>query len=131
MHRNTAFRWRHRFLSWIQQDRPSALHGITEADETYLLELHKGERHLNRQPRKRGGCATKRRISDEQVCILIARDRSKQTVDFVTGNEPISKIVLETHLKPILDQDALLVSDGNSTYGAFCKAEMYLMKSLI
>ena len=123
VHRNTTFRWRHRFLSWIQQDRPSALHGITEADETYLLESHKGEHNLNRQPRKRGGCATKRGISDEQVCILIARDRSKQTVDFVTGNGPINKIVLDIHLKPILDQDALLVSDGNPTYGAFCKAE--------
>jgi transposase-like protein len=123
VHRNTTFRWRHRFLSWIQQDRPSALHGITEADETYLLESHKGEHNLNRQPRKRGGTATKRGISDEQVCILIARDRSKQTVDFVTGNGPISKAILDTYLKPVLDQDALLVSDGNPTYGAFCKAE--------
>jgi len=37
VHRNTSFRWRHRFLNWITQDRPSTLHGITEADETYLL----------------------------------------------------------------------------------------------
>lgn len=123
VHRNTSFRWRHRFLSWIKQDRPSALHGITEADETYLLESHKGEHNLDRQPRKRGGCATKRGISNEQVCILVARDRSKQTVDFVTGNGPISKTVLDTYLKPVLDMDALLVSDGNPTYGAFCKAE--------
>jgi len=43
VHRNTTFRWRHRFVSWIQQNRPNALHGITEADETYLLESHKGE----------------------------------------------------------------------------------------
>ncbi len=123
VHRNTTFRWRHRFLSWIQQDHPCALHGITEVDETYLLESHKGEHNLSHLPRMRGGTATKRGISKEQVCILIARDRSKQTVDFVTGNGPISKVILDTYLKPVLDSDALLVSDGNSTYRAFCKAE--------
>ena len=123
VHRNTTFRWRHRFLAWIKQDRPTTLHGITEADETYLLESHKGSRKLDRKPRKRGGSASKRGISDEQVCILIARDRSKQTVDFVTGNGPITKAVLSDYLKPILDSDALLVSDSNPTYEAFCKAE--------
>ena len=44
VHRNTSFRWRHRFLKWAKDDRPTPLHGITEADETYLLEsalLHK------------------------------------------------------------------------------------------
>jgi len=42
MHRNMTFRWRH----WIQQNRPSALHGITEADETNLLESHIGEHNF-------------------------------------------------------------------------------------
>jgi len=123
VHRNTTFRWRHRFLEWIKQDRPTTLHGITEADETYLLESHKGSKNLERKPRKRGGSASKRGISNEQVCILIARDRSKQTVDFVTGNGAITKAILTTHLKPILDADALLVSDSNPTYDSFCHAE--------
>ena len=123
LHRNTAFRWRHRFLTWIKQDRSTALHGITEADETYILESHKGSRELGRQARKRGGSASKPGISDEQVCILIARDRSKQTLDFVTGNGPITKTILTAYLKPALDPDALLVSDSNPTYDAFCRAE--------
>ena len=89
----------------------------------YLLESHKGSRKLSRKPRKRGGSASKRGISDEQVCILIARDRSKQTVDFVTGNGAITKALLTEHLKPILDTDALLVSDSNPSYHAFCQAE--------
>jgi len=76
IHRNTSFRWRHRFLNWISQDRPAALHGITEADETYLLESDKGKRNLGRKARQRGGHASKRGISDEQVCVLVARDRS-------------------------------------------------------
>jgi len=30
------------------------LHGIVEFDETYFLESHKGERHLEHKPRKCG-----------------------------------------------------------------------------
>ncbi len=123
IHRNTSFRWRHRFLSWISQDRPPGLNGITEADETYLLESGKGKRNLGRAPRKRGGSATKRGISDEQICVLVARDRAGQTLDFVMGNGALTKDRLTAALKPKLATDALLVSDANPTYTAFCDAE--------
>ena len=67
VHKDTSFRWRHRFLSLPKHDRPQRLHGIAEADELYILESEKGARKLARPPRKRGGAATKRGISDEQV----------------------------------------------------------------
>jgi hypothetical protein len=101
-----------RFLEWITQDRPTTLNGITEADETYLLESEKGSRNLNRRARKRGGSATKRGVSSEQICVLVARDRSGQTVDFITGKGPLTKTRLSALLKPVLDSDALLVSDA-------------------
>ena len=123
IHRNTSFRWRHHFLNWISQDRPATLHGITEADEMYLLESNKGQQNLDRKARKRGGSACKRGISGEQICILVARDRSGQTLDFVTGNGPLTKALLTASLKSPLDTDALLVSDANPTYTAFCDAE--------
>jgi transposase-like protein len=123
VHRNTSFRWRHRFLEWISQDRPAKLHGITEADETYLLESDKGQRKLGRKARKRGGHATKRGISNEQVCVLVARDRSGQTLDFVAGKGPLTKARLADALKPAMDADILLVSDANPAYRAFCNAE--------
>lgn len=123
VHRTTSFRWRHRFLTWIKLDRPAVLQGITEADETYLLESSKGSRKLDRKPRKRGGRATKRGLSKQQVCILIARDRSGHTLDFLTGRGPVRKSQLDTHLKPVLDHDALLISDGNPAYKAFCQPE--------
>ena len=123
VHRNTSFRWRHRFLRWISQDRPAMLQGITEADETYVLESNKGQRNLGREPRKRGGSATKPGISDEQACVLVARDRAGQTLGFVTGNGPPTKARLTTALKSALAADALSVSDGNPAYTAFCDAE--------
>ena len=51
----TAFRWRHRFLAAPRQQTDTELTGIVEADETYFPESNKGQRQLNRKPRKRGG----------------------------------------------------------------------------
>jgi transposase-like protein len=85
---STSFRWRHRFLGLSKLDRAERLSGIAEADDMFVLESHKGSRTLTRPARKRGGKATKRGISNELVCILVARDRSGQTIDAVTGKGP-------------------------------------------
>jgi transposase-like protein len=119
--RNTSFRWRHRFLAWVKNDRPDRLHGIAEADEMYLLESEKGARHMKRAPRKRGGAASQRGTSKEQVCVLVARDRTGQTLNFVTGRGPVSKAQLHQCLRPALDSDVLLVSDSNAVYRYFAR----------
>jgi len=122
VHRNTAFRWRHRFLDRVKADRPECLNGIVEADEMFILESQKGSRKLDRPARKRGGVASRRGISRELDCILVARDRNKQTIDAVTGRGPVSKVQLERHLLPFLDKDVLLVTDANAAYRAFARA---------
>jgi len=121
VHRNTAFRWRHRFLAKVKDDRPQRLHGIAEADEMFLLESQKGSRSMSRPPRKRGGSAHRRGISRELDCILVARDRSGQTVDALTGRGAISAAQLEKHLLPMLDPQVLLVTDANAAYRAFSR----------
>lgn len=121
VHKSTSFRWRHRFLTLPKTDRPPTLHGIAEADEMYLLESEKGARNLNRPARHRGGAASKRGISDEQVCILVARDRTGKTLDFVTGKGPVTKAQLKRCLPPVLDKDVLLVSDANAAYRYFAR----------
>lgn len=119
IHKNTSFRWRHRFLSWAKNDRPVRLHGIAEADEAYLLESQKGARNLDRPARKRGEASKFRGTSSEQVCVLIARDRTGQTLDFITGRGPVSKRQLAHVLPPVLDDDILLVTDSNASYKYF------------
>ena len=121
VHRNTTFRWRHRFLSLAKTDRPHCLHGIAEADELYVLESQKGARQLTRPARRRGGHARKRGISNEQVCILVARDRTGQTLDFVTGKGALTKAQLHACLPPVIDKDVLLVTDGHAAYRAFAR----------
>ncbi len=119
VHRNTAFRWRHRFLDRVKQDLPQRLHGIVEADEMFILESQKGSRKLDRPARKRGGRAAKRGISSELDCILVARDRGGQTVGARVGRGALKTAHLERHLLPRLDRQVLLVSDSNAAYRAF------------
>jgi transposase-like protein len=121
VHRNTAFRWRHRFLEWGKLDRAPQFNGIVEADEMFLLESQKGARKLDRPARRRGGVATRRGISREHDCILVARDRSGNTMDAVTGRGALKIAQLERHLLPKLDRQALLVTDANAAYRAFCR----------
>ena len=119
--KNTSMRWRHRFLAWTKNDRPAPLTGITEADETFLLESQKGARTMIRPARKHGGKASTPGISSELVCILVARDRGGMTWDFVTGRGPVTKAQLHRHLGPVLSSGTLLVTDGNRAYRTFAR----------
>jgi transposase-like protein len=121
VHRTTSFRWRHRFVPGAMRDRPATLTAIVEADETYRLESQKGSRNMTRKPRKRGGVAKKRGISDELDCLLVARDRSGQTLDFHTGRGQVTVAQLHACLKPVLPADVLLISDSALSYRHFAQ----------
>ncbi len=121
VHRNTSFRWRHRFLDGIRHDQPERLAGIAEADEMFLLESQKGSRQLERPARKRGGVAHHRGIGYQHDCILVARDRSGLTCSFVTGRAAVTARQLHRHLLPVLDPDILLVTDGHRAYRTFAR----------
>jgi len=113
----TSFRWRHRFLRAPQALKAQKLEGTVEADETCFLYSQKGSRDLDRPARKRGGKASKRGLSAEQVPVLIARDRNKATTDQVLRDR--SEAAITEVLGPIVSSDAILVSDGAHAYRAF------------
>ncbi len=76
VHPTTAYRWRHRFLSAPALDKPQALQGIVEADETFILESFKGRRSgLTRKARQRGGKARHPGAFSDNIPVLVARDR--------------------------------------------------------
>jgi transposase-like protein len=117
---STAFRWRHRFLQAVTVGAVK-LRGIVEADETFILSSRKGERKLDRKARRRGGKASKRGLSHEQVPVLMAADRSGATVSAILP--AVSAAHLQAVLQPVLDLDALLVTDGCTSYPP-CAAAM-------
>ena len=110
---STAFRWRHRFLEAVRQ-APDRLAGIVEADETFVLESRKGERKLDRKPRRRGGKARKRGLSREQVPVLVAADRAGATLSHTLP--ALNADSVKEALEPVVARDALLVSDANRCY---------------
>ena len=120
IHPNTAFRWRHRFLKLPNGQQAISLAGIAEADETYFFESQKGRRQgLSRAPRKRGGKASKRGLSEEQTAVLICRDRTGNTADFML--EQADKAHICAALKPLLAADVILCSDGEKALAAVAK----------
>ena len=119
---NTAFRWRHRFLS-AEDTSGQKLTGIVEADETYVLESQKGARSLKRKARRRGGKASKRGLSAEQVPVLVAADRSGTTVSAVLS--AVNAKAIQSAIEPAVEGDIVLVTDGNSAYPP-CAAAMGL-----
>lgn len=69
----TAFAWRHKILDTLQTMMNEVeLNGIVEADETFFPLSFKGNHKnfsLPRLAKKRGGSASRRGLSREQVCI--------------------------------------------------------------
>ena len=120
--KNTAFKWRHRFLKARNYSKDQSLAGITEIDELFLLESFKGQRKLPRVARKRGGVAEKPGLSAEQIPILIARNRTGAHIDAVLPDRS------EAAVRPVLEgklskDDTLLCMDGDKALVAFAEAE--------
>lgn len=118
---STAFRWRHRFLALPRGVKPTALAGVAEIDETYVLQSFKGRKGkvVGRKPRKRGGRAAKRGLSREQIPVMVARDRSGATTDYVLTDT--RKPAVMAVLKPILPPDAVVCTDGGGSIGQAVK----------
>jgi transposase-like protein len=112
---STAFRWRHRFLQLAQPANAPVLTGVVEADETFFLRSSKGQ-HPGRTPRKRGGRASRKDRGEDLIPVLVARDRSGATADFLL--EAVSKDCLSEVLKPRVNADAILCTDGSAAMAA-------------
>ena len=125
VHPTTAFLWRHRFLQLPAMVHASAMSSITEVDETYTLRSYKGQpRRLcaehSRAARRRGSKAPKRGLSDEQVPILVLRDRCGQTADFVLHRGDAVRIA--PALTQTLADDAVLCTDASAALAATARA---------
>ena len=115
----TAFYWRHKILHALAQDKPKKLSGIVEADETYVLYSEKGNRHLKRKARRRGGVAKTRGLSREQVSILVARDRNKSTVAQVATFGRLNASIVDQLLGPHLQEGVTICTDADAAFRKF------------
>ena len=119
----TAFRWRHRFLKAMESTAAVKLEGIAEADETYFLESGKGGRQLTRKSRKRGGIASTRGLSKEQIPVLVARDRQGNIIDAVLPDQSTKSIKLAVAGK-LNRENILCIDGGNALWGFVCQEKI-------
>jgi hypothetical protein len=110
-----AFRWRHKFLAFLNQQKPSALSGIVEADETFFPVSYKGQRKaMPRTPKKRGGKA-KDGADTDKTAVVVAVQRGTQVAFDQVLERPTAAALTEA-LRPVLGADAVLSTDGNASY---------------
>jgi transposase-like protein len=118
--RITAFRWRHKILNLLEQKfMNDNLKGIVEADETFILQSHKGIKIDGIRSRKRGGRSRYRGLSFEQTGILVAVDRNKNVVSKVYGTGRIKKKQVNEILDDRIKSESLLITDGCAAYRKF------------
>jgi transposase-like protein len=118
----TAFTWRHKILNALKRMEKVNFKGVLEVDETHLLESRKGDRNItDRAPRERGGKSSKRGISNDQDCILVARDRTGQTHAQLACRGRISLQQAKLVLDGALEEVTVLCSDAHGTWKAFAR----------
>lgn len=121
---STSFFWRHKILSALCANDFDYLSGIVEADETMFLESYKGTKNIEfRKPRKRGGKAKKRGLSDEQVAVLVGIDRKDNIVSKVAGRGKTTANEVAVVLKDKIDSKAEFCSDAATNFKSFAKNE--------
>lgn len=119
INKKTAFDWRHKILSSLNETEKDSFTGITESDETFMLLSEKGKRTLSRKGKKRGTKAKKKGISSEQVAIIVTADRAGQQEFSVATLGRIKKNDIEESIGARICDKTILCSDSHVSYKGF------------
>lgn len=118
----TSFNWRHKLLTSFSNVSIDGFQGIVESDDMFFSYSEKGNRNLERAPKKRGEKASKAGISNEKIAVVATCDRSGNKDFKVATTGRISKKDLDRIYQGRLDKASVLCSDSHRSYGAFAKA---------
>lgn len=121
----TSFLWRHKIIGAFKDVGCTKLEGIIEGDETFFLYSEKGDKKIEgRNPRKRGGKASKAGINDEHVAVIVSTDRNKQPIIEIAGRGRITAKQIDRCLgKWIGEKASVLCSDSHRSYESFAKSK--------
>ena len=123
INKKTAFDWRHKILSSLGQDSGNEMRGIVESDETFFEESEKGNRHLNRNGRKRGSSSPyqkkTRGISSNKAAVIATTDRSGAMNLCVATMGRIRKDDIMMSIEKPLPSNSILCTDGHVSYKGF------------
>lgn len=122
LHHETVFNMRHKILYCVEQsliEEPTALIGVCETDETYVLESEKGRKfpeNHHRKPRKHGAKASKPGISNEYVCVCTSVTGEDDKVAIAINRaSPDSQEILNVFGDRV-NEDTVILCDGKQSY---------------
>jgi transposase-like protein len=121
INKKTAFDWRHKILTSTENIGKGKFYGITESDETFFLFSEKGTKQTTRCPRKRGGRAKKKGISDEQVAVIVTADRISEMDIKVARLGRIRKVDIQKAIGEKVTEQTILCTDSHVSYKGFAK----------
>ena len=117
---NTAFFWRHKILDALQNMQDEVkLNGIVEADETFLPLSFKGWHknfNLPRLAKHRGTRATRRGLSNEQVCIPCLVNHNGLSVAKIANLGKPKLTDLQKVITNKVAKDSVFVTDSLRAY---------------
>lgn len=119
----TSFDWRHKILSSLSSFSPQSLSGVVECDELELALSNKGERNLERKPRKRGTDFKRNEPSKETtvVQVLTAVERNGEKYLRAVESKRLSSQEITKALDGKLTDQATLITDKHPSYKLFAK----------
>lgn len=125
----TAFIWRHKILDALSEYRKknSKLKGVVESDSTFFRVSYKGTRKLpeGRKAYKRGTKASKRGLSNNQVCVECAIDRSNTLISGLCNLGKPSSDDLIKFYKDRVEEKAIFCTDSEKAYRKFASENGY------
>lgn len=120
----TSFDWRHKVLSCLEQFVPDNLTGIVECDELEFSLSNKGDRNLERRPRKRANDFKRNRdkgvVSTVQVVTAVERNTGDKFFKVVESKR-LTKKQISKALDGKIEDGATLITDKHSSYQAYAK----------
>ena len=124
VHHSTAFNIRHKILNALESliSNMDSLGGMIEADETYVLESQKGVKVTHRKARIHGAKASKRGLSDEQICICVATDRDGHMYSKSVNRAKASCDDIMNALDSKITDDSIFMCDGADSYNELIKS---------
>lgn len=123
----TVFTMRHKILMAMEElpgFNDAVLDGVSELDETFVLECEKGRKFADnapRKPRKHGAKASKRGISNEYVCICTGVERGGDAYALSANRAKPDAQELSTVFRGHISQKALALCDGLLSYNVLPK----------
>ena len=116
IHKNTSFRWRHRFLENSNFIKAKLLGGIIDFKNIYFRESFKGCKSIPKRERR-------------SVCVINSRDRCNNLFDLTDIN--LTEKNLDVNVTNKIIRGSILVADQNQIYKTYSKRNNFKFKKHI